>query len=402
MKSELDPRDRVNLALAHRTPDRLPVDFLAVPEIWDLLAQRFDIASAQLNDSQFFDPAWEEILRRFEVDCRVISYDQFCAPPESAFARGGRTEWWKVQSRSTPARMWRWAGEDGIATEIFGRRFKVQANDLGSYEENIPALGAAESLADVQAHRWPDPDWWDFRPVKSVILEMNRTRAHHIRFRMGAVFELAWQLRGMENFLTEMAAEPAIPIYMMERITDIIAEVTRRLLREAGDDIDMVYFYDDVGSNLSLLISKKMWRTLIRPCHEKLIAVAKQHNKQVMYHTDGAVRPLIPDLIEMGVDVLNPIQPSTAGMEAAGLKRDFGARLSFHGGVDIVGLLPKGSPADVRQAAGQLVRDLGQNGGYIMAGSHHIQCDTPLENVIALYELSNRQLPTQVRAETED
>ena len=177
MKSELTPRERVNLALAHRTPDRLPVDFLAVPEIWDLLAQRFDIASAPLDDSRFFDPAWEEILRRFEVDCRVISYDQFCAPPESAFPPAGRTEWWKVQSRSTPARMWRWAGEDGIATEIFGRRFKVQANELGSYEENIPALAAAESLADIKAHRWPDPDWWDFRPVKSVIREMNRTRA---------------------------------------------------------------------------------------------------------------------------------------------------------------------------------------------------------------------------------
>lgn len=390
MKSNVSPRERVNLALAHRTPDRLPVDFLAVPEIWDLLAQRFDVAPAPLDDSLFFDPAWEEILRRFEVDCRVISYDQFCAPPESAFPAGGRTEWWKVQSRSTPARMWRWAGRDGIATEIFGRRFKVQANELGSYEENVPALAAAESVADIKAHRWPDPDWWDLRPVRSAIHEMNRKRPHHIRFRMGAVFEVAWQLRGMENFLTEMAADPAIPTYMMERITDIIAEVTSRLLREAGDDIDMVYFYDDVGSNLSLLISRKMWRTFIRPCHEKLIAVARQHNKQVMYHTDGAVRPLIPDLIEMGVDVLNPIQPGTVGMEPAALKRDFGARLSFHGGVDIVGLLPNGSPTEVREGAKRLATDLGHDGGYIMAGSHHIQCDTPLENILALYDLANR------------
>jgi uroporphyrinogen decarboxylase len=390
MKSEPTPRDRVNLALAHRTPDRTPVDFLAVPEIWDMLARRFDIVSAPLADSLFFDPAWEEILRRLEVDCRVISYDQFCAPPESAFAVGGRTEWWKVQSRSTPARMWRWTGEDGVATEIFGRRFKVQTNALGSYEENIPALAAAESLADIQAHRWPDPDWWDFRSVKSVIRDVNRAQRHHIRFRMGTVFELAWQLRGMENFLTDMVVNPAIPTYMMERITDIIAEVTRRLLREAGDDVDMLYFYDDIGANQSLLISKKMWRTFIRPCHEKLIEVAKQHDKQVMYHTDGAVRPVIPDLVEMGVDVLNPLQPGSAGMEAAGLKRDFGARLSFHGGVDIVNLLPKGSPVEVREAARRLVRDLGKDGGYIMSASHHIQFDTPLENVLALYELSNR------------
>ena len=199
---------------------------------------------------------------------------------------------------------------------------------------------------------------------------MNRAQPCHIRFRMGAVFELAWQLRGMENFLTEMAVNPAIPIYMMERITDIIVEVTRRVLREAGDEIDMVYFYDDIGANQSLLISKKMWRTFIRPCHQKLIDVAKQHNKQVMYHTDGAVRPLIPDLIEMGVDVLNPIQPGTTGMEPGALKHDFGAALSFHGGVDIVGLLPKAGPAEVRATARRLAKDLGEDGGYIMAGSH--------------------------------
>ena len=390
MSREPTPRERVNLALSHQNPDRTPVDFLAVPEIWELMAARLGVESARLHESRFFDPAWEEILRRLAVDCRVISYDQFCDPPPSAFAAGGRTEWWKVQSRSTPARMWRWVGKDGVATEIFGRRFKVQSNALGAYEENMPALGAAEKLSDIQAHRWPDPDWWDFKPVKSVIHEMNRPQPCHIRFRMGAVFEIAWQLRGMENFFMEMAANPVIPIYMMERITDIVAEVTRRLLREAGDEIDMVYFYDDIGGNQSLLISKKMWRTFIRPCHQKLIDVAKQHQKQVMYHTDGAVRPLIPELIEMGVDVLNPIQPGTAGMEPEALKRDFGAALSFHGGVDIVGLLPKADPADVRAAARLLARELGKDGGFIMAGSHHIQCDTPLENIFALYDLANR------------
>ena len=286
--------------------------------------------------------------------------------------------------------MWRWVTNDGVAAEVFGRRTRVQVNELGSYEENVPALASAESLSDISAHRWPDPDWWDLKPIRSVIREMNRDQRRHVRFRMGSVFEVAWQLRGMETFLPEMAADPAIPTYMMDRITDILAEVTRRVLDEAGDDIDMVYFYDDVGSNQSLLISKKMWRTFIRPCHEKLIEVARKRGKQVMYHTDGAVRPLIPDLIEMGVDVLNPIQPGTAGMEPAALKRDFGAQISFHGGVDIIGLLPKGSPEDVRKAARQLRTDLGQGGGYIMAGSHHIQFDTPLDNVLALYDLSNR------------
>ena len=85
---------------------------------------------------------------------------------------------------------------DGVATEIFGRRFRIQTNEFGSYEENMPSLAAAQSLAEVKAHRWPDPDWWDFKPVRSVIRDMNRDRpAKHVRFRMGAVFEVAWQLR---------------------------------------------------------------------------------------------------------------------------------------------------------------------------------------------------------------
>ena len=235
MKSDPSPRERVNIALSHRSPDRLPVDFLAVPEIWDLLAERLGIERRPLDDSLFFDPAWEQILRRLEVDCRVVSYDQFCAPPEQAFPAGGRTEWWKVQSRSTPARMWRWT-EDGAATEIFGRRFRVQANDLGSYEENVPSLAAAQSLAEVKAHRWPDPDWWDFRPVKSVIREMNRDLRHHIRFRMGSVFEVAWQLRGMENFLpgngcetTSLTSIMAVAFkssVVMERLLDVSSRLT--------------------------------------------------------------------------------------------------------------------------------------------------------------------------------
>jgi len=390
MANDLDPRARVRTALAHRSPDRTPVDFLAVPEIWRLLAEHFQVGEAALDEGLFFDPAWEAILRQLEVDCRVISYDQFCAPPASAFPAKGRPEWWQVQSRSTPARMWRWKHGDGFATDIFGRRFKDQANASGTYEENIPVLAGADSLAEVQAHPWPEPDWWDFSQVRQVIRDLNQGQPRHIRFRMGTVFEMAWQLRGMENFLTDLAAEPEIPVYMMERITDILVELTRRLLQEAGDGVDMVYFYDDIAANTSLLISKAMWNACIRPCHQRLIDVARQSGKKVMYHSDGAMRPVIGDLIEMGVDVLNPIQPGVTGMAAPGLKADFGSRLSFHGGVDIVGVLPKGSPEDVRRAARQLVADLGAEGGYIMASSHHIQSDTPLANVLALYELGNR------------
>lgn len=382
----MSSRQRVETALSHHKPDRTPVDFLAVPEIWQQLVDHFGIDPAKPDPDQYVDPAWEAVLRKLDIDCRVVSYDQFCAPPAGAFDAKGHPEAWAVQSRSTPARMWRWKSDDGFALDIFGRGFREVSNLSGTFEENVATLGDATSLDEIKAHRWPDPDWWDFRGLKSVIQAMNADGAKHVRYRMGTIFELAWQMRGMEKFMMEMGAEPEIPTYMMERITDIVVELTRRVMETAGDDIDMVYFYDDIAANTNLLISKRMWRTFIKPSHERLIAVAKEYGKAVMYHTDGAVRTVIPELIEMGIDVLNPIQPGVSGMDADELKKDFGDTLSFHGGVDIIGLLPKGTPDEVRAAVRQLVATLGDNGGYVLASSHHIQSDTPLANVLALYE----------------
>ncbi len=389
-ETEMTPRERVSTALAHRPPDRNPVDFLAVPEIWRGLRKNFGVLEQPLDDSMYVDPAGESVLRKLNVDCRVLSYDQFCSPPQSAFGAGGTPEWWDVNSRSTPSRMWRWKGSDGLAQDVFGRVFKVQQTASGSYEENLPVLAGAESLGDIRAHKWPEPDWWDFSGVKSAIEAMNGDSEYHIRYRAGSVFEIAWQLRGMDTFFMDMAMQPDIPRYMMERLTDLMCENIHRVLRNAGDRIDMVYFYDDVASTTNLLMSIRMWDELIRPCHQRLIDAAKSHGKKVMYHSDGALRPLLQRLIDMGVDVLNPLQPNAADMEPTELKRDFGDRLSFHGGIDIIELLPRGTKEKVKSEARRMMSTLGTSGGYILASSHHIQADTPLENVLAMYDMGIR------------
>jgi len=138
------------------------------------------------------------------------------------------------------------------------------------------------------------------------------------------------------------------------------------------------------------MISKNMWRNYVRPRHSKVIDVAKSFGKAVMYHCDGAIYPLVGELIDMGIDVLNPIQPNAKDMSPDRLKREFGERLCFHGGVDIVGTLPKGTPGDVAAEVTERVRVMGENGGFILASSHHIQPDTPLENVLAMYRTELR------------
>lgn len=389
--AEISPRQRVNTALRHKTPDRIPVDFLATPEIWRQLASRLGSDAALPDASAFFDPAWEAVLQHLQVDCRVVSYDQFCQPPGAALHPGAVVDWFGSASRSTPNRMWRQQTPQGDLYDIWGHHLRLAEHAAGAYETfaSYPLAGA-RSIEDLKTHPWPEPDWWDFAPLPQVLASLDEQGGYHLRFRIGSVFETAWQLRGMEAFFMDLATDPSIPLYIMDRITDVLVENTRQVLNLAAERIDMLYFYDDVATQQSLMISKSMWQRFIRPRHSRIIDVAKSFKKPVMYHCDGAIYFLIPELIEMGVDVLNPIQTDAKGMQALRLKEEFGDRLCFHGGIDIIELLPKGSVEDVRSAVRESVRVLGAQGGYILSSSHHIQPDTPLENITAMYDLELR------------
>jgi uroporphyrinogen decarboxylase len=170
----------------------------------------------------------------------------------------------------------------------------------------------------------------------------------------------------------------------------VVVENTRCALKAAGDLIDMVYFYDDVGAQNGMLISKNMWRKYLRPRHQKLIDLARSFGKPVMYHSDGAIYPLLAELIDLGVEVLDPLQPNAKDMAPTRLKAEFGERLAFHGGIDIVETLPLKPPAEVIAEVTDRVQVMGENGGYILASSHHIQPDTPLENILAMYQVELR------------
>src|SRR4051812_41156559 len=189
----ITPRQRVLTALRHQQPDRQPVDFLATPEIWRRLQTRLGVGSRTLSDAEFIDPAWESILQHFTVDCRLISYDQFCRPPEQALPAGAKIDWWSALSRSTPNRMWRQELPDGTSRDIWGHVIRIVNNPTGAYEEYATwPLAAAASVEDLQRHPWPEPDWWDFRPIRSLIAQYDAQEEYHLRFRIGSVFEIAW------------------------------------------------------------------------------------------------------------------------------------------------------------------------------------------------------------------
>jgi uroporphyrinogen decarboxylase len=269
--------------------------------------------------------------------------------------------------------------------------FQVKENPYGAYEEiSRYPLEAAQTSEDCGDHPWPDPTWWDFTHVPDLLAQLDQEQQYHLRYRLGSVFEVAWQLRGMDKFLLDMAIDPQIPSYIMSQLTETYLEITSRFLQAAGDRIDMVYFYDDVATQESLLISEEMWQDQIQPHHQKLVDLCKQHDLKVMYHCDGAIYPLIPRLIEMGIDVLNPVQADAKDMDPKKIKKEFGSQLAFHGGIDIIDTLPNGTPAQVQEEVKSRISTLGDGGGYILASSHHIQADTPLENIYAMYDIAIR------------
>ena len=389
----ITPRERVLTSLRHETPDRLPVDLLATKEIWDHLIAELKPDTSGMEDMTWMDPKREAVMRMLDIDCRLVSYDMFCKPPESIIKPGAVVNEWATYNRSTPQKMWRQVMPDDTLFDIWGIHGKIEHSMFGSYEGFASwPHSEAESLEELKKHPWPTPDWWDFSSLPGILDRMDQDGDWHIRFRLGSFFELAWQLRGLAEFMMDFVQQPEIPLYLMDRLLEVHLANLETVLELAGDRLDMVYTYDDVATKDSLFISPKMWRKFVKPRHQKIIDLCKKYDMPVMYHCDGSIYQLIPDLIDMGVDLLNPIQPDAKDMDSARLKDEFGDRLSFHGGLDIIEVLPRGTQEQVISETRRQAEVLGKDGGYILCSSHHIQPDTPVENVLAMYDTSLRYI----------
>jgi uroporphyrinogen decarboxylase len=367
-------KDRVNRAIAFQKPDRTPRDFAAVPEVWKKLGDHFGTEDRNV------------ILKKLDVDCRIVSYDSFCEPPGIA---PSAIDLNASQERSSVGGMWRRVEPDGSNRDIWGAHRKKVTTSFGTLDEfaSFP-LESVNHLDALRQYPWPTSEWWNFRSLRSTIEGFDYSEAYNIRYRVGSVFETAWSLYGFERFLAELATDPTLPLYIMERVAEVHLENLRRVLESAGDLIDIVYFYDDLASQQGLLMSPAMYCRNIQPFHRRIIDLAKHHGKPAMLHCCGSVYPLVNQLIEMGLGILNPIQPATKNMHPEKLAQEFGGRIAFHGGIDVQQFLPKATPQEVQDKVGYTSELLGGRGGYILSGSHHLQADVPLENVLTMYSLA--------------
>ena len=263
--------------------------------------------------------------------------------------------------------------------------------DPGMWFPAIHPLAETHLIEDLESYPWPDMN--DPTRVAHVKAEARRL-AEENKYAILATpwlafpLERAYAMQRMDRFMRNLGKYPDFTRALLTKITELCKTLMGHFLREIGEDIDMIKIGDDLGMQNSLLMSPKMYRDIVKPIHADYISFIKSHTKaKLFFHTDGDVFPLIPDFIEMGVDILKPVQTSAGKMSnLEELKRQFGRHLVFCGAIDTHRVLPFGTPEEVSLEVKRIIQILGRDGGYMLASVHTIMPDVPPENILAMVD----------------
>lgn len=334
----MTPRERVLRTIRHEQPDRVPHHFSYTAPVRRKLEAYFDTLD--------LDRVLDNHIAKYKPRC-----DDFLV-------------------------------EVGLG--LWRDEFGVVWNRQGDADVGAVANCVLENRS-LDGYSLPDPHLpcrYDKLPA---FIDANRERFRVVNLGK-SLFERAWSMRGMEDLLIDMVEAPEWVEELLDAITEFnlgnIAEVTRF-------DIDAVMFGDDWAAQRGLIFSPHLWRRLIKPRLARMYSVVRHAGKAVFIHSCGRVQELFPELIELGVDVFNPFQPEV--MDLVEVKRQFGHQLTFYGGVSLQRVLPFGTPREVREEARRLIDEIGPGGGYILAPSHDMPADVPIENIVALLEAVRSQ-----------
>ncbi|RLF25209.1 MAG: hypothetical protein DRN15_00705 [Thermoprotei archaeon] len=349
----MKPRERCLRAIQHEIPDRIPLDFKCRPEPLEELMKSLNLSTL------------EELLRALQVDFRYVEpvlkggylpkdVEVKEGPYAPAYTIGFRNDYeirrdiWGIESVWAPKRTYTY-------TYV---RHPLQ---------HIP----------LEEYRWPEVD------VEATTLIVKRAREEHEDYCLVGVlthlWEIAWQLLGFDEALKAMIRNPSL----LERVLDGIDRIRlleAKIMCELG--VDVIYDGDDVGMQKGMMMSPRMWRRFLKPRYERLARLCHKYGVFLMFHSDGWIEPIIPDLVEIGVDILDPVQPEC--MNPYEIKEEYGDRLTLHGTISVQTTLPFGTPAEIEHLVKERIEKLGPT-GFILAPTHAIQPDTPVENIIAMY-----------------
>jgi len=374
--AEMTSRERVWAAVNHREPDRVPLDIggggstTLVAEAYQRLEAHWGLPPREPRVmSKAFRLTYldEDALVLLGSDTRALGVKGFSRAPAPTGDPSTFRDAWGV--------IWRKAEYPG------GYYWELHGHPL-----------AEATVDDLERYPWPDP----LDPALTAGLAEEVRALHAGPYAIMAdggfksFFELGFMMRGLEQLLVDLVADPGFVRALLEKLLELNLAGTRRFLEIAGPYIQVFRAADDLATQTGLLMSPEVYRTVLKPIYKRYFdAVHTLTPAKLFYHSCGCVNELVDDLVEIGVDVLNPVQVSAMG-DTAELKARFGSRVTFWGGIDTQRVLPHGTPADVEREVRTRIRDLGPGGGYVVASVHNIQPDVPPENVLAMAEATHK------------
>jgi uroporphyrinogen decarboxylase len=281
----------------------------------------------------------------------------------------------------------RWAGpplvdEQGRPTDYFGIPRGGSVGDFGYALEH--PLANVSSLAEIEAYPWPSPEMWDYEQYAQACASFEEYAV--LGGVWGWFFEAAAELVGMERWFCLLYDEPQLAHAILGKIVDFMVGTSEMMFARAGKHIDICFTGDDYGIQSGPMMSMRLFNEFVRPYLQRIYDVGRKHGKLIMHHSCGSVAALIPTLMEMGLNILEPVQVRAAGMDPRELAAKYGGRLCFHGSIDTQWTLPFGTPEDVRQEVKERVETFRPYGGFTIAPSQHLLPEIPLENIVAMYE----------------
>lgn len=369
----MKPRERFHHVVNHEEPDRVPLDFWITPAAYSKVREYLKITAPETQEWGIMS-SWlisEEMLRRLHLDFRRVYMNA-----SSSF-----------KAKTYP---------DGTTDSEMGFRGKW----FGPYWEVVHYPWADFTDVDqVESYEWMDPD--DPSRMEGVTKwakHLHEETDYAVAGMVGGpwgVFEMcAHYMRGFDKFLVDLVERTKLAEAMMDKCMDMALEMNRVFLDEVGEYLDLVQVGDDLGHQTGLIMSPTMYRRLVKPRHMRIYSDIHKRAPDVkmLFHSCGAVEPMINDLIEVGVDILNPIQPLAKGMDSTLLKQKYGSRLTFHGGIDLQHAMSSmGTMKDVKDEIDRRLRALAPGGGYILAPAHNIQDDSTPEKIVYMYDYAEKK-----------
>jgi uroporphyrinogen decarboxylase len=377
-------KENILTAIRHQEPDRIPYDlgatidtgihYIAYTKLLEYLGKKHLIKEEE--QMEFMNPATGIVL----VDREMV--DELKIDARGIIPTYPST--WKERVKKEDE-------YDLIIDGLGGKWFRPPGGYYFDQKEGSHPLAGITSVKEIENYDWPQlADDRRLKGLRQKIKQLGEDYAIAIGSPVGGIFALGFRMRGYVRFFLDLAENPSFACSLMDKFTDLTIQYWDRIINEVGDLINIIIYEDDLGEQKGTIISPEMYRKLVKPRHKRIFSFLKQKKSgstYILMHSDGSIYDLIPDLIEIGVEILNPLQVSAAQMNPERLKKEFGDDITFWGGgVDTQRVLPFGTPDDVRDEVKKRIEELAPGGGFVFTTVHNIQPEVPPANFMAMWE----------------